>query len=72
MKAGKRQPASPNPIIDTEATFVTCVNTEPRTNAANNAIDLSTIGIGSYINLYNSGILTAFNNGIFTQPGDAN
>jgi len=48
------------------------VNTESRTNAANNAIDLSTIGIGSYINLYNSGILTAFNNGIFTQPGDAN
>jgi hypothetical protein len=55
------QPASPNPIIDAEATFITCVNTEPRTNAAGNAIDLTTTGTGSYIDLYNSGLLTAFN-----------
>jgi hypothetical protein len=43
------QPASPNPIIDAEATFITCVNTEPRTNAAGNAIDLTTTGSGSYL-----------------------
>ncbi len=45
------QPASPNPIIDTQATFITCVNTEPRTSAAANAIDLTTTGAGSYIDL---------------------
>jgi hypothetical protein len=55
------QPASPNPINDTEATFITCVNTEPRTNAAGNAIYLQTTGTGSYIDLYNSGTLSAAN-----------
>jgi len=48
------QPASPNPINDTESTFITCVNTVPRTNAAGSAIYLHTTGTGSYINLYNS------------------
>jgi len=55
------QPASPSPISDTEATFITCVNTEPRINTAGDAIDLSTTGIGSYIDLDNSGVLTATN-----------
>ena len=40
---------------------IICVNTEPRTNAAGNAIDLSTSGAGNYINLNNSGKLTAIN-----------
>jgi hypothetical protein len=31
-----------------------------------------TTGVSSYIGLYNSGVLTAFNNGIFTQTADAN
>jgi autotransporter family porin len=70
------QPASPNPIIDAQATFITCVNTEPRTNAGN-VIDLQTTGIGSYIDLYNSGILSAYNPigeaiGIVTITVDAN
>src|SRR6266508_3339360 len=55
------QPASPNPINDTEATFITCVNTEPRINAAGNAIQLTTTGTGSYIDLYNSGVLKTTN-----------
>jgi hypothetical protein len=36
-----------------------CINTEPRTNAAGNAITLSTINANHYIYLNNSGILTA-------------
>jgi len=53
-------PASPGPISDTGVDdSIVCVNTEPRTNAAGNAITLSTINANHYIYLNNSGILTA-------------
>jgi autotransporter family porin len=54
------QPASPAPIADSSnADALVCVNTEPRTNPAGVAIQLSTNNPNLYIDLYNSGALTA-------------
>ncbi len=46
---------------------IICVNTEPRTNGAGDAIELSTVvgGVNKYIDLDNSGELVASQNGIF-------
>jgi autotransporter family porin len=62
------QPPSPNPIntntlADNQP--IICVNTEPRTNPAGNAINLTTNGAGSFIDLHNSGVLSATNNNFF-------
>jgi hypothetical protein len=59
------QPPSPNPINTNtvgDNQPIICVNTEPRTNPAGNAINLTTDGTGSYIDLSNSGVLSATNN----------
>jgi hypothetical protein len=59
------QPPSPNPIntntVGPDQPII-CVNTEPRTNPAGNAINLTTNGSRSYIDLSNSGVLNATNN----------
>src|SRR5262245_45649793 len=56
-------PFSPNPISDPNVpTNITCVNTDPRTNAAGDAIYLNTTGDGSFIEIENSGVLEATNN----------
>ena len=56
----------PTPINHSTNEPIICVNTEPRTNAAGDAIYLDTSGKGSYISLNNSGKLTAIN-----STGDA-
>jgi hypothetical protein len=55
------QNAPPAPIIeDTVPNAVTCVNTADRNNdGVSNVILITTTGVGSYIDLYNSGELTA-------------
>jgi hypothetical protein len=56
--------------------FIYCINTEARTNAAGDAIDLSTINANHYIYLNSSGTLTATNagpaRGIFTRTNGNN
>ena len=52
-------PASPGPIYANQPDAIVCVNTEPRANAAGNAIDLRTFAPGSYIDFKNIGLLTA-------------
>jgi hypothetical protein len=57
------QPPLPNPINTNtvgDNQPIICVNTEPRTNPAGNAINLTTDGTGSYIDLSNSGVLSVF------------
>ena len=67
------QPASPAPIsFSSNTDAIICVNTEPRTNAAGDAIDLSTNGAPHYIDLYSNGLLTASQDGIYTRTTGAN
>ncbi len=71
------QPPPPAPInLDVNLNVndkIICVNTEPRTNPPNpgdpggNTIELSTIGKNHRIDLYNSGLLTASEAGIFAS-----
>ena len=62
------QPLSPAPISDLNVNdTIICVNTEPRSNPAGNAIELSTIGNNHLIDLYSSGALTASEAGIFAN-----
>lgn len=50
----------PAPISHTGINdFIICVNTEARTNAAGDAIELSTVGVNHFIDLYTSGNLNA-------------
>jgi hypothetical protein len=62
------QAPSPNPIntntVGADQPII-CVNTDPRTNPAGNAVNLTTNGAGSYIDLNNSGVLNATNNNFF-------
>ena len=68
------QPASPLPIIDLNVDdAIVCVNTEARTNAAGDAISLSTTDDdGHYIDLYSNGLLTASEDGIDTLTSGDN
>jgi hypothetical protein len=65
-------PFAPDPIIDFNVPdALTCVNTADRNNdAVSNVILLTTTGVGSYVDLHNSGELTAFSaaaaTGIYT------
>ena len=56
--------------------FIYCINTEPRTNAAGDAIDLTTVGANHYIYLNSRGTLTATNagaaNGIYAATNGTN
>lgn len=64
----------PTPIVEASATPIICVNADDRTSngSSPDAINLSTTGVGSYIDLYNSGLLTASGDGIGTRTADDN
>lgn len=74
------QPVSPGPIIDLNVDdALVCVNTEARTNAAGDAISLSTTSDdGHYIDLYSNGPLSASGtdggptHGIYTEADGGN
>ena len=66
-------PASPGRIDLTGTNnSIFCVNTETRINNAGTAIGLSTTGDGSFIDLRNSGALSAGAYGIYTKTNDDN
>ena len=66
------QPASPLPILDSSATdAITCVNVDDRDGGAGDAILTTTVS-NHYIDLYNSGTLTAGDDGIFTSTTGGN
>ena len=59
----------PTPILEASATPIICVNTDDRTSngTSPDAINLSTTGDDHYIDLYNSGLLTASQDAIDTR-----
>jgi outer membrane autotransporter protein len=63
----------PTPIMEASAAAIICVNNDDRTSngTSPDAINLSTTGVGSFIDLYNGGVLTAADDGIDTSTTDA-
>lgn len=59
----------PTPILEASADPIICVNNDDRfsNGSSPDAINLSTVGGGSYIDLHSSGLLTATGDGIDTR-----